>query len=309
VFLLLFGAGCKDADTPLAPVPPDPLESPVLSALSAWSASADLVVIWSQFDGAEVQVEQATDPGFTSGGAVSPWLDGGTWHPTNLSHGRTYYFRARARQTGRAVSPASAVVATTVDNNPPTAVLLDPGPDQTSLTFTLDWTATDDHSGVSSVTLWSRRPAEAWTQVDTYDAPPAVYTASAPGPMDFRVTARDRVGNRQDPTTAVVRPTTVPVPIIITDLQGEDFDITNAVLRYGIAEAFWGYGLGRNAIRPIINPRFVGPGEPGYLSDRILVDVMGVEFDGDARAYRVNDLTNREVANDVVQGVHLAATY
>ena len=121
--------------------------------------------------------------------------------------------------------------------------------------------------------------------------------------------AVDVAGNAQDPDAAPVSQTIVPEPIIIVDLQGEEFDITNAVLRYGIAEAYWGFGLGRNAILPINNPRFVGPGEPGYLSDTSLADVMGVEFGGDARGYQVGDLNDREVVNDVVQGVHLAATY
>jgi len=46
-----------------------------------------------------------------------------------------------------------------------------------------------------------------------------------------------------------------------------------------------------------------------YPSDSHMADVLGVSIDGDTQAYRVLDLTSREVANDVVAGVSLAATY
>ena len=43
---------------------------------------------------------------------------------------------------------------------------------------------------------------------------------------------------------------TVPPRIIITDRQGENFDITHAVNRYFLHVWAWEFGLGRDTIRP-----------------------------------------------------------
>lgn len=61
-----------------------------------------------------------------------------------------------------------------------------------------------------------------------------------------------------------------------------------------------------DAIAPIYDPKFVAAGEIEMLDDEL---VMGVEIDGDARAYPVGMMRFREMVNDVVGGVPLLVTW
>ncbi len=62
----------------------------------------------------------------------------------------------------------------------------------------------------------------------------------------------------------------------------------------------------RDGIRPIYDPQFVSaedaPYQPGEL-------VMGVEVNGDARAYSVGVLRSREMVDDVVGGTPILVTW
>ena len=66
--------------------------------------------------------------------------------------------------------------------------------------------------------------------------------------------------------------------------------------------------LGRDAIRSIDSPSFVGPDvaaewmRPGEM-------VLGLSIDGDSRAYAINILSSHEIVNDVVGGVPVAVTW
>lgn len=66
--------------------------------------------------------------------------------------------------------------------------------------------------------------------------------------------------------------------------------------------------LGRDAIRSIDSPRFVGPDvaaewmRPGEM-------VLGLSINGDNRAYAINILSRHEIVNDVVGGVPVAITW
>jgi hypothetical protein len=66
--------------------------------------------------------------------------------------------------------------------------------------------------------------------------------------------------------------------------------------------------LPRDAIPAIDNPRFLAAVEADeyYDPDEL---VMGVVFNGDARAYSVPFLSNREIVNDTVGGVKIAVTW
>jgi len=57
--------------------------------------------------------------------------------------------------------------------------------------------------------------------------------------------------------------------------------------------------VGRDHIRPVYDPRFVGADDIGWPDD---ADVIGVEIDGDARAYPVGFLSGREIVNDEIAG-------
>jgi hypothetical protein len=66
--------------------------------------------------------------------------------------------------------------------------------------------------------------------------------------------------------------------------------------------------LPKDGIRSIDDPDFVSSGEAaGDVSD--FEFVIGVEIDGDVRAYPINVLSRHEIVNDVVGGTPIAITY
>lgn len=66
--------------------------------------------------------------------------------------------------------------------------------------------------------------------------------------------------------------------------------------------------LPRDAIPAIDNPQFleVAEADTYYDPDELII---GVEFEGDARAYSVPFLSNHEIVNDTVGGVKIAITW
>ena len=66
-------------------------------------------------------------------------------------------------------------------------------------------------------------------------------------------------------------------------------------------------GPPKDGIPSIDDPKFVPVAESGNLADR--EPVIGLEIDGDARAYPLRVLTWHEIVNDVVGGVPVAVTY
>ena len=138
---------------------------------------------------------------------------------------------------------------------------------------------------------------------------PVRFQATASGPLELIPVAIDGSGNRQDLAQASTAVTLVPEPIIITDMRGEDFDITAAVLEYRMGVVFWEFGLGRFTIRPVIDPLMIGPGDIGYPLDSNIVEILAVNYEGDSRAYKIGDLPDKEVVDDVVNGVPIAVCF
>lgn len=66
--------------------------------------------------------------------------------------------------------------------------------------------------------------------------------------------------------------------------------------------------LPRDAIQAIDNPRFVSGAEADeqYRDNEL---ILGVEFNGDARAYSVQLVSSHEIVNDTVGGVKIAVTW
>lgn len=66
--------------------------------------------------------------------------------------------------------------------------------------------------------------------------------------------------------------------------------------------------LPRDAIPAIDNPQFLNASEANefYDPDELII---GVEFDGDARAYSVPFLSNHEIVNDTVGGEKIVVTW
>jgi hypothetical protein len=82
-----------------------------------------------------------------------------------------------------------------------------------------------------------------------------------------------------------------------TSSTGESYDDYNIVTL-----------LPRDAIPAIDNPQFVSAEEAGeqYDDDEL---ILGVEFNGDARAYSIPLLSSHEIVNDTVGGVKIAVTW
>lgn len=66
--------------------------------------------------------------------------------------------------------------------------------------------------------------------------------------------------------------------------------------------------LPKDAIPSIDNPRFYSVGEADQEYDPAEI-ILGVVFDGEARAYSVNMLSSHEIVNDVVAGKPIAVTW
>jgi hypothetical protein len=64
--------------------------------------------------------------------------------------------------------------------------------------------------------------------------------------------------------------------------------------------------LGRDVIRPVYDPTFVPAAEAGWDDDLL---VIGVEVDGDARAYPVGFLNRREMVIDEIGGEPVLVTW
>ncbi len=200
-----------------------------------------------------------------------------------------------------------------LDTTAPTSTILPLEQEQLSLQFELAFTAEDDDSGVAGVEILVRTPDLVWSSLGVFAESPVTYLATEPGPHSFVGVAVDSAGNLQAIPEVAQAETLVPEPIIIVDQTGEEFDITNAVLRYYLTASAWGHGIGRNTIRPINNPTWILPGEPAYPHEYSTADIVALtgEDDGQfqAHAYGVLDFANREVVNDYIGGAHLSVTY
>ena len=64
--------------------------------------------------------------------------------------------------------------------------------------------------------------------------------------------------------------------------------------------------LPRDGIRPIYQPEFVSASDAPYGENDL---VMGVEINGDARAYAVGILRSREIVNDEIGGTPVLVTW
>lgn len=254
-------------------------------------------------------VQRSTTDQFVDNVVESGWVEGESWTSEGLEHLQQYFFRVKVQLEDGQQSEFSPAQTTTVDLASPTAEVAPLGVSQTSLLFLIDGQISDDGSGPASFRLQYLPPEGQWADVGVFEEFPVTFQATLPGEHAFKAMATDLAGNVQSESETVIRTTIVPEPIIITDLTGEEFDITNAVLRYNISVNGFAHGLGRYRILPIIEPDFFNPGDVGYPDAENLADVMAVSFGGEKRAYPIGELANREVVDDVVAGVHLAATY
>jgi hypothetical protein len=64
--------------------------------------------------------------------------------------------------------------------------------------------------------------------------------------------------------------------------------------------------LRRDVIAPVYDPSYVPAAQSGWEDDLL---VIGVEFDGDARAYPVSFLNRREMVIDRIAGIPVLVTW
>jgi hypothetical protein len=74
----------------------------------------------------------------------------------------------------------------------------------------------------------------------------------------------------------------------------------------GPAGYTWNQLLGRDTIRPIYDPEFLSADEVGFDDDEL---VMGIAIGGEAKAYPVGLLNNREMVNDELAGIPILVTW
>ena len=99
---------------------------------------------------------------------------------------------------------------------------------------------------------------------------------------------------------------TVGDTIFIIDQAGERWDVTHAVRHYKMYLPDFGHGVGRNVIRPIIDPIMIPPGDRLYPDTDKQWQVIGTTINGDSRAYRIDHLNAHEVVDDSFGDVHVA---
>ena len=71
-------------------------------------------------------------------------------------------------------------------------------------------------------------------------------------------------------------------------------------------EYTWSQLLSKDSTRPIYEPELVTADQAGYDDAEL---VMGVEIDGEAKAYPVGPLNRREMVNDELNGIPILVTW
>jgi len=84
----------------------------------------------------------------------------------------------------------------------------------------------------------------------------------------------------------------------IVDRTAKIWDITHAVLEYGLYPDSFFYGLGPDWFPPLLNPQFLSPDDPGYPGPNETFEVIGTTINGESRAYPVSFFPGREVIDD-----------
>ncbi len=97
--------------------------------------------------------------------------------------------------------------------------------------------------------------------------------------------------------------------ISIVDATGKKWDVTHARDVYGMDPLKFQFGLGPFAIRPILNPKMLSPGEAGYPQESESFLVLGATLNGNTRAYPISRLTMVEIADEKFGDSHVAVAY
>ena len=97
--------------------------------------------------------------------------------------------------------------------------------------------------------------------------------------------------------------------LFIQDVTGKQWNVLHARNRYGMQPDQFQYGLGPQAISPILTPHMLLPSEPGYPDDSEEFLVIGVQLNGFTRAYPLHVMGWHEVADERFGEAHVAVAY
>ncbi len=97
--------------------------------------------------------------------------------------------------------------------------------------------------------------------------------------------------------------------VFIIDVTGKSWEVTHAKEKYGMEPDLFQYGLGPYAIRPILDPSILSPGDPGYPKDNDPFLVIGTEIKSDARAYPIEVMSYIEVVDEKIGNTYVAVAY
>jgi hypothetical protein len=124
--------------------------------------------------------------------------------------------------------------------------------------------------------------------------------------------------SNQAPTSQII-PTTTPVktetpaateaveaPTVEPIQAASPAEIPQPVNELAEAEYGWSQLLPRDAILPIYEPEFAPAEEVPYADDEL---VIGVEINGEAKAYAIGPLNSREMVNDTLGGRPILVTW
>ena len=100
-----------------------------------------------------------------------------------------------------------------------------------------------------------------------------------------------------EPNAEVARATSSPITLP---------DIPQPVNELADGEYSWSQLLARDAIIPIYDPQFVPADQAPYEDNEM---VIGVEINGEPKAYAIGPLNSREMVNDTVGGVPVLVTW
>ncbi|MDH3198002.1 MAG: DUF3179 domain-containing protein [Candidatus Krumholzibacteria bacterium] len=101
-----------------------------------------------------------------------------------------------------------------------------------------------------------------------------------------------------------------PIPrVYIVDQDGKRWDVTQAVHRFGYEAGSFHFGLGAQAIPPLVDPPVVSAGEPGFAPADSDFAVVGVVSGAEERAYGEAEVAGWEVVDDRPGGAPVALVY
>ena len=97
--------------------------------------------------------------------------------------------------------------------------------------------------------------------------------------------------------------------VFIHDVTGKAWDVTHAARKYGMDSFRFEYGLGPFAVKPMMDPEMLSPGDLSYPLDTQDFLVIGTSLNGFTRGYPIELLGRHEIANEQFGDAHVAVGY